>query len=56
MGLALPDHIVLEKGDNIKEMVKELAGNTKLLEQEFNLLDEYAKENFPMATNVATWK
>ena len=50
---ALPDHIVLEKDDTLKDKVKELAGNKKLLEKEFNLLDEFARKNFTVATSVA---
>ena len=50
---ALPSHSVLQKDDSLKDQVKELAANTKLLDSEFERLGKFVKENVVKESEVA---
>ena len=42
---SLPPHMVLEKGPNLKEDAKEMAGRTEMLDEEFKLIVDAVRVN-----------
>ena len=49
---SLPSHIVLQKDDSLKDNAKALAENKNLLNNEFKLVENYAKANVQKKTTV----
>ena len=54
--LDLPGHSTLKKDNTLQEKVKELAGDKKLLESEFNRLVEFVEKNIVKESTVANAK
>ena len=42
---SLPPHMVLEKGPNLRESAKEMAGRKDKLDEEFKLIADYTRIN-----------
>ena len=49
---SLPPHMVLEKGPNLREGAKEMAGRKDKLEEEFKLIGDHARVNVKKESKV----
>ena len=49
----LPTHIVLNKEDNLKEKLKDLANQPEVLTKEYNVLKQYVQEHIKKEVTVA---
>ena len=49
----LPDHLVLQKDDHLKNKLKELSGKPDILTKEYNVLKQYVHEHIKKEVTVA---